>query len=143
MAEVYSSNVMKNLVAQKESDYKKQVIDGRRLREAHMKNIEDVREKNDQVGESLKRDYEVKFSQEKNDLEEKLHDIREKYAVKIAKENERFEAELSDLKKAHVDQVAELKTTQVKDIDRMQRQQREFMENSKAKFESEKVKARV
>ncbi len=142
MADV-SSTSTKPLIAQQESDYKKQVLENRKVKEGHMNEVAETKNRNESQVELMRKDYNVKLSQEKNDLEMKLNEVRERYSERILKENERFESELSDLKRAHTDQVAELKTTQVKDIERMQKSQREYMENAKNKFESEKAKSRA
>ncbi|MFZ4713112.1 MAG: hypothetical protein ACOYL6_05355 [Bacteriovoracaceae bacterium] len=139
MADISSAS-SKPIQAQKESDYKQQVLENRRIREQHMQEVAGTKEKNEMLTDTMKKDYEVKFSQEKSDLEAKLGEVRERYADRISKENERFESELSDLKRSHIDQVTELKTTQFKDIDRMQRQHKDYISNARTKFEAEKVK---
>ena len=89
---------------------------------------------------TLRKDYDSKFSIEKQNLEKKLKEIRTLNEQRIKEENYRYETELKELKQSHEQQMAELKTSYRKHTESVQLEQKEYLENARTKFEEKKAK---
>lgn len=142
MSEI-SSPTGKAMQTQREKELRDYVIESRKIREDQMSQLNSTKSKAETNVSQMQKDYEVKFSQEKAELEGKLGEIREKHLERMNKEHERYEQELSDLRKAHEIQIGEVKSSQIKDLERLERQHKTYMQNAKTKFEAEKTKNRA
>lgn len=131
------------VAASRDAEAKRQVMEQRKLREQFVRELGEENEKNKLTVGNLKKDYDIKFSQEKGELDKKLVEVRDAFAERIRLENERFESELSLLKRAHADQVGEIKVSQVKEIENLNSSHKNYLDSAKTKFQAEKAKYRA
>ena len=85
-----------------------------RLRREKIKNQDEItktRSKYDENSENLRKEYELRFVQEQNDLENKLKKMHADSQKKLKEEDKRYEDMVSELKKNHEYKLKELNAT--------------------------------
>lgn len=125
---------------QKEVEEKRNEYEVKKLKSQNYANYTKLTQTKAQEEENLQKDYETKIGNLKNELEQKLMSTREKNNELAEAENKRMEEELANLRKVHDDQVNEIKVSQRNEIANMEKSHRNTIDNSRQKFQKEKMK---
>ena len=88
----------------------------------------------------IQKDYNKDVSHEKSQLETKLINLRKKNNNMLSEEAKRFDQIMNETKSIHKDKLAEIQISQDKEVEGKQLEHRDYLENAKLKFESEKAK---
>jgi hypothetical protein len=99
--------------------------------------------KNEGMLTRLQKDYEVKVSRMKTELDQKLAKLRVKHQKRLESEKAQLDAELANLKKSHQSKVEELKVGQIHQLEEMKESQQRILDQAREKFIRAKAKWQV
>ena len=102
--------------------------------------LEKLRSSSKAAINDVRKDYDKKLRNEKNQLEVKLIGIRKKNNEIIKDEKKRFDKIINELQANHEAKLTELEISHSKEIEKREQEHREYLDNSKAQFESEKAR---
>lgn len=102
-----------------------------------------IQEKKEAAISDIKKDFDGQVLKEQRQTEVKLTELRKKNEELLRNEDQRYERTLRELKTAHDEQMAELKLSQSKEIERQKEEHQNYLDNARNKFETAKVKYEV
>ena len=124
----------------KEAETKRHNFELRKLKTEHARSFNKIVKTNETSLTTMQDDYQSKNSILKNELEQKLINVRDRQDRALLSENQRLYEEVTNLKQAHDDQVGELKSSQENEINKMVESHKRTLENARQKYISEKMK---
>lgn len=100
--------------------------------------LDKAKDKKEAAVTDIRKEFENQVQREQREAELKLAEIRKKNEAMLKEENKRYETTLRELKTAHDDQLAELKLSQSKEVERTIEEHQNYLANARNKFESAK-----
>jgi len=131
------------IARQAEASDKRHTYEMKQKRREMRSELDQLNSKNKSDINEIKKDYDRKVLDEKNQAEIKLTQIRSKNNEVIKDEEKKFEKMIQDIKLTHTEKINELKNSQQKEIEKTQENHQDFLETAQNKFETEKAKLEV
>ena len=122
------------------AEYKRQLGEMEKERRKYRGEIDSFIKKNENEIKNLQKAYSVKITNEKANLERELINIRKANERKIKEENDRYKQMNFEIKTAHEQQLAEMKDGFAREVERYENTRKDYLDNTKRKFELEKAK---
>lgn len=120
-----------------ETQYKEHLQKLKQIQQEFEQNYKKEVNGNEKTMENLRKDYDVKLSGLKNDLEKKLNEVRQKHSDRMREETSRLDAELDNLRKAHEDRKLKMLSNNEESIQEMEEKHNTYLDSAKRKYQEQ------
>lgn len=112
----------------------------RKIKRSYKAELDKMQDENKSSISKIKKNYDKKELQEKTSLETKLIKIRKRNNLTIKTEDERFKGLTEELDAVHKQKISEIKSSQTKEMEKVEQDHKDYLTTLQDKFTSEKAK---